>query len=217
MLDIFQANLEKALPNDKGKNQYLWKKSEIAILESARNLLIDQGYKNFSMRAVGANAGVSLGTVQHHFKNNKRLVIETVKYVLLIYYEDKYSKQLNLPEKCEPIDELISILDFMFEYMKDDAGNMKFVIEILAMALRDKEIAAAVDILYSMERTYFERLIKRINPSLTSKQCAHRAIIVTMLFEGLPLSIGHGQPHHFEFDDLEDEVKARVIDIVMQD
>ncbi len=217
MLDTFQANLEKALPKDNGEKLFLWKKSEIVILESARDLLIDQGYGKFSMRAVGTRAGVSLSTIQHHFKNKKKLVVETVKYVLLLYYEEKFSKQLVLPEKSKPIDELLIIMDFMFEYMKDSTTNMKFVIDILAMAMRDKDIAAAVDVLYSMERTYFERLIKRIKPALSNKQCAHRAIIISMLFEGLPLSIGHGQPYHPEFDDLEEEVKARVIDIVMQD
>ena len=61
-----------------------------AILNSARRVLIEQGYADFTMRGIARHAQIQLKTLQHYFSSKRELVIETVNYTLDNYYYEEY-------------------------------------------------------------------------------------------------------------------------------
>ena len=61
-----------------------------AILNSARRVLIEQGYADFTMRGIARHAQIHLKTLQHYFSSKRELVIETVNYTLDNYYYEEY-------------------------------------------------------------------------------------------------------------------------------
>ena len=64
--------------------------------------------------------------------------------------------------------------------MLDDLRNpftLRFFTELWALSVRDKDAAIAMDVIYTLPPVKFEKLIKAINPGLSKRKVAHRAII----------------------------------------
>ncbi len=55
------------------------------IIEAARITLINEGSSNFSMRKVAAEASISLGNLQYHFKTKVELIQGVLKNYIEIY------------------------------------------------------------------------------------------------------------------------------------
>ena len=51
------------------------------IVLAARELLMDEGYAQFSMRNVAARAGVHLANVQYYFKTREDLVVARIRKI----------------------------------------------------------------------------------------------------------------------------------------
>src|ERR1700685_1252647 len=69
-----------------------------AILRAATNELIENGYAQFSLRGVAAAAGMSLSTLQYHFKSFDELFAATMK-CLLDSYLDGAEAAVTQPSK----------------------------------------------------------------------------------------------------------------------
>lgn len=209
-----RAKLEGALPKQAPADKLSRKQREIQILEEARNLLAHKGYARFSMRGVAAANGVSLRTVQHYFPTKKDLLVETVKYTLAHYYDEQIHLLFVELKAKEPADRFLIVMDYMLNDWRNPF-TLRFFTELWALSVRDKDAAIAMDVMYTLHRQNFEELIKALNPGLSKRKIKHRAIMASMLVEGMSCLIGDGKPWHEEFQGIENEVKSRILDVVM--
>ena len=58
------------------------------ILDVARDLLIDEGYHNFSLRKVAEKAGIRVGNLQYYFPAKSDLVKAMLDHVIKDYLQD---------------------------------------------------------------------------------------------------------------------------------
>lgn len=187
---------------------------EVKILKAACHLLAEKGHAKFSMRRVAIDTGVTLRTVQHYFPTKRELLVETVKYTLGQQYEKKYMRQWEKSHAKSSRERLLIMLDFLLRDLRSRFAP-RFFFELWALALRDKDASIAVDVVYSLHRRNIESLIEDMNPNLSPQQVSHRAIIVAMLVEGMGVLLCPGRPQHDEYLGIDDEIKARLVDIVM--
>ena len=189
-------------------------KRKIGILEAARKVLAEEGYAKFTLRRVAAESGMHLKSLQRYFPTKRALLTSALEYTLHTYYEEQYSKIFKQKHITSPRDQLLVVIDYLLKDLRS-TFTTRFFPELWALASHDEDASAALDSGYTLHRAGFARLILAMNPSLSQKSVAHRAVIIAMLLEGLMLVIGDNKPHHEEFEDLDEEVKKRILDIVM--
>lgn len=209
-----RTKLEGALPKHASPENLSRKEREIEILEQARKLLAVKGNAKFSMRGVATATGISLRTVQHYFPTKKDLLVETVKYTLSHYYHDQYHLLFEEHKATEPVEKFLIVLDYVLKDLRNPF-TLRFFTELWALSVRDKDAAIAMDVIYTLHRQNFEKLIRAVNPGLSERKIAHRAIMATMICDGMLLLIGDGKPWHEEFEGIEKEIKSRILDVVM--
>jgi len=202
--------LERERVNDSMKRR----KRKTEILEAARNVLANDGYTNFTMRRIAAEAGMHLKSLQRYFPTKKILLTNVLEYTVRRYYDEQYSRIIDHDHIGDPKGKLLIVVDYLLRDLRNQFTT-RFFAELWALATRDDDATAALDEIYALHMATFKKLIAAMNPTLSEITIAHRAAIVAMTLEGLFLVIGHGKPPHAEYAGLEDEVRARILDIVM--
>jgi len=189
-------------------------KRKIKILESARKVLAEEGYAKFTLRRIAAESELHLKSLQRYFPTKRELLTSAIEYTVHTYYEEQYSRIFEQEHISTPRDQLLVVIDYLLRDSRSSFTS-RFFPELWALASHDEDAAAALDSGYTLHRANFAGLIRAMNPSLGEKAVAHRAVIIAMLLEGLVLVVGEGKPHHEEFEGLDEEVKKRILDIVM--
>ena len=87
------------------------------ILESARVLFTERGYRSVSTREIAEAAGVNLGSIQYHFGSKSRLFIETIHSLMNERYR-KSNRDL-IPDDITADDAAELLLHFIRTYMED--------------------------------------------------------------------------------------------------
>ncbi len=200
---------EQKRPNDSKRL-----KREREILECVRAILADKGYSNFSMRSVAAAAGLHLKTVQYYFPTKRQLLTAALSYTLDEYYFERYSEVSREKVATGPRERFLIVIEELIADIKT-AFTTKFFIEIWALAVRDEDARIALDRLYERHCDHLAGLIQEMNPTLPGETARQRATIVTMMLEGMMLFVGDVKPTCKETPGLDEEVKRRMLDIVM--
>lgn len=64
------------MPKPKGRNKELFQATHHRLLDVARKMFAEQGYASVNTQEIADKAGVSSGTLFHHFKTKKKLFIQ---------------------------------------------------------------------------------------------------------------------------------------------
>lgn len=152
------------------------------ILSSAAKVLVRDGHAKLSMRAVAAEAGIGLSSLQHYFDSRDALLLETIRATIsswLIRYEE-LRRQRDLSGK----DILESILeDIVNEATKPEVCG--FFLEVWTMARHDAEAGELLAQIYRSYRTMLSELILEINPDLPEAEADAIATMISAQGEGL--------------------------------
>lgn len=185
------------------------KQKRTHILDAARDVLTQDGYNKFTLRAVACRAGVHLKTLQYYFDTKGRLLSEALNHLLENYFAS-YIQLYRRLGNLSSADALTVTIEFLLEDMTDEKTG-KLFFELWALAARDPEAEQALDGLYVRHRRHLELLISRVNPRLRPETVSLRATIIAAQIEGLMIFIGAGKPKHPEFEGLRDEALRMII------
>jgi AcrR family transcriptional regulator len=184
------------------------------IIDAALQILAYEGYAAFTMRNVGARAGMTLGAVQHYFRNKNELLLALTDYKLQTDYlatEDARSKS---PRSAEG--ELVAVVELLLrDNKKPFIHGLDF--QLFAMACADRTAARCVDSFYSTVRQWFESLLMNMNPSLSHAQCRSRVIVILSLLEGTMQVLYRDRSNRPIFGEVEEAVKREVLRIAKGD
>ncbi|MEN9925188.1 MAG: hypothetical protein RL268_1314, partial [Pseudomonadota bacterium] len=109
-----QKPAKPALPQLSAHHLQLSKSEErrnakiLKIIKCALQVLAREGYAQFSMRAVAAEAGLGLSTLQHYFESRDKLLFEAVR-VFISGYGDRYNAWAD-DQNLTPDNALIMVL-----------------------------------------------------------------------------------------------------------
>lgn len=199
---------------EKGSTETAWSDMEVQILEAARHLIAEEGYPNFSMRTIASHSGIHLKSLQYYFKTKREMLNSVVNYTIEHYYFDIYGKLFEEGAVSDPRERFSLMIDYLLNDLSDPFTGKLFP-ELWALATRDDDLRAAMDIFYLRHLQSLERAIRDINPLLDKETGKHRAALIGMMIEGLVLILGHGKPRHPQYKNLKRAAKNTILHIAM--
>ena len=169
------------------------------ILEAAEQLLIDNGYFNFSMRKVATKAGISLGNVQYYFPS-KDVLLESLLDKVMQVYLDAFEK---IRCQYEPEEQFTKIIKTVMKDLTTKHTTMFFP-ELWSMANHEKNITKIMDSMYGKYRSMLAEIIRDVNSDLSECQAQRLSIFITATCEGHTMFIGYKKPWTKEAENMLD-------------
>lgn len=180
------------------------------ILGTARDLFIQGGYAEMTMRQVADRVGISLSNVQHYFPTREDLLRAMLEEVMNSYDPAYAEIQAKFDS---PRERLAASMRYLLADSRKAATERLFV-EIWSLATRDPMVREIFDVMYTHHRHNITALVAAANPKLSPGQAARRAALVAMQIEGLMLLISEAKPKHSELKGIEDECVQAMLHLV---
>jgi AcrR family transcriptional regulator len=180
----------------------------LLILQAASEVFARDGYASFTLRRIADEAGVQLKSLQRLFPTKQALLDTVIDHVLHSYYNWTFDPQVSAE------DNLTAFVDYMLCDLRDPF-TARFFPELWALGGRDDRTGEAMDELYAEEIGRLTEMVQRVNAELSPRTARLRATMIAMSIEGLILMIGSNRPNHADHEGLVDEVKMRILDIVL--
>ncbi len=166
------------------------------IIGAARDLLIDSGYHNFSLRRVAQKAGISVGNLQYYFPTKQSLTTALLQDVIENYLEEFY----QMRAEGAPEEQFRKIIRLVFEDLQDRATTVFFP-EVWSLANHESGVTEQVDAMYHRYREVLADVIRDINPKLSDDQARKLAVFISASMEGHTMFVGFEKPMTDELDD----------------
>ena len=163
----------------------------MSIVSAAENVLIEEGYHNFSLRKVAAAAGIKLGNLQYYFPTKDELVKTMLNQVIQVYLDDL--EELSISSGDDPKELFKNVMKHVFL----DLNNKKttvFFPEVWSLSNHETHMTQYLDSMYGQYRKILESIIQRINPKLTDLQVQRISLFICSSHEGHTMFIGYRKP-----------------------
>jgi AcrR family transcriptional regulator len=159
-----------------------------AILNAARDVLVEEGYPRLTMRNVAERAGITVGNLSYYYANKEDLLHDLLEAVIQGYVDDfdRIAEAVGRSPE-ERLDELIRFVIGDLA-TKETTG---FFPALWALASHDDFAAAEMSGMYEVERNSFARVIAQIRPDLSKKDRDLLALFISATIEGQTMFIGH--------------------------
>ena len=181
-----------------------------SILAKARELFIQGGYAEMTMRQVAERSGISLSNVQHYFPTRESLLQALLEDVMKSY--DPAFAGIAAREKTGR-DKFVAIIRYLVADIRNSETEKLFV-ELWSLATRDPMARDIFDRMYAYHRSTVAKLLAAANPALPDRTVHLRAAIIAMQIEGLMLLLSEAKPRHAELEGIEDECVAMILRMV---
>ncbi len=161
---------------------------QLLIVEAAKQIIIERGYSQFSMRKVAVAAQMSLGNLNYYYPNKNALISDLLDFVIQSYVAE--FDKTTLDAELTPEEQFEKIVHFII----DDIGTKETTIffpELWALANHDQMVADKTEQLYLKARQVFMDLIPLINPSLSKKSVGELTLFISSSLEGLTPFVGY--------------------------
>ncbi len=201
----------KARPVSNGKRAEIKEQRVLAIVKAARDVLIRDGYRGLTMRAVAENCEISVGHVTYHFPRKLDLLEELFERVFDEYLVE--FDRIRAKARDDSRVELEETIRFVFS----DLGTREttvFFPEIWALANHEPAAARFVERIYVSERRAFAEIIGRIHPHLSADKIKILALYLSATVEGHTMFVGHRKSLARRRNEAEDLVVASMLDVL---
>ncbi len=158
------------------------------ILHAARDILIEEGYHNLSMRKIAARCGITVGNLSYYYSSKQALLHDLLDAVIQGYIED--FDEIMADASLSHEEQFEAILRFIMEDLTTKETT-HFFPELWALANHDPVAAQGMEYVYAKERATFVELIGRINPDLPPEDREIVALFISASIEGMTVFIGH--------------------------
>ena len=163
------------------------------ILDVARDLLIDAGYHNFSLRKVAEKAGIRVGNLQYYFPAKSDLVQAMLDHVIDDYLEDFD----NIRGTGTPEEQFLAVIEGVITDLNTRKTTVFFP-ELWSLSNHEKGVTRSMDNMYQRYREVLAEIIREINPTLSARQCQRLALFFSSSIEGHTIFIGYRKPWRAE-------------------
>lgn len=161
------------------------------ILKAALTIVVDQGYRAVTMRAIAKACGMKLGNITYYFPTRDELVRALFDAVVSSY--EASFEAISHEEGTSAEDRLESIIKLILEDIttKKTTG---FFPELWALANHDTFVFERVHELYQRARVVLNELIAEINPALPVDERETLALFISASMEGTTIFAGYRKP-----------------------
>lgn len=160
------------------------------ILDAAIDVLIENGYHQFSLRRVAEAAGVRLGNLQHYYPSKDALLQAMLDRMI-----DGYLARFEriLARELDPEASFRALVECVMRDLNKRRTTVFFP-ELWSLANHEPQVTRFMEQMYARYRQVLEQAIARLNPALDATQARRLALFVSASIEGHTMFIGHGKP-----------------------
>lgn len=163
----------------------------VQILETALDILIEDGYQALSLREVARRCKVQIGAISYYYKSRSDLLRDVLNMVLAPYGEN--FKAIRHAPGLTPEEKLEKLITLLLEDIQTKKTTRLFP-HLWMLANHDPFVAKAVDTIYILERLTFASLIAKINPQLVEEERETLAVFISAAIAGSTMFIGFEKP-----------------------
>lgn len=153
------------------------------VLDTARKVLMDKGYAQFSMRNVAAAAGMHLNNVQYYFRTRDALICALMRDI-----EARYGaayEQCLAAASPDRLARFKAVLDFNLEDI-GKAETRRFFIQMWALLdTLNGHSGRMLDRFYQMDLAVLCQQISELDPRCPVEEVRQRATLLAAMLEGL--------------------------------
>ena len=167
----------------------------LQILRAARDVLINEGYHQLTMRKVATRCGITVGNLNYYYPSKADLLRDLLDRVV-----DGYLLEFERI-RGENHESATHQLEAIIRFLMEDLGSPEttvFFPELWALANHDAYSAERMDDIYVSARLVLNDLVAQINPALSKEQVGQVALVISASIEGHTMFIGHGKSWHPE-------------------
>jgi len=184
------------------------RRAEIVAL--GRDLLIQQGYDQFVLRTVAAQAQIKLGNLQYYFPVREDL-LETIG-------EQEFSRGLSIVREAidrqgTPEENLTYLVSRLVGDWQQTGGRVYAVIVMLA--LHQERFQRLHTSQYKLFYRSVGELVQAVDPTMSRDDALHRARIITTLMDGSLFQVAlHGKGTRADRTKFHEELVATILSAV---
>ena len=183
------------------------------IIDVGRTILVEEGYENFILRRVAAEAKIKPGNLQYYFSSKKEL-LSAVLLSEISRYKDIYAQFADRGKGAREVTD--AVVDFLIKEIRlKSTTNIWYV--VWAQSAHDEDLAKVMDQWYLEYMGSLRELFKATVPGLSDRRAGHAASLLTALMDGLTNQIGHGRRRHRLHDEIEDSIKHTLFSLLQVD
>ena len=183
------------------------------IIDVGRTILVEEGYENFILRRVAAEAKIKPGNLQYYFSSKKEL-LSAVLLSEISRYKDIYAQFADRGKGAREVTD--AVVDFLIKEIRlKSTTNIWYV--VWAQSAHDEDLAKVMDQWYLEYMGSLRELFKATVPGLSDRRAGHAASLLTALMDGLTNQIGHGRKRHRLHDEIEDSIKHTLFSLLQVD
>lgn len=159
-----------------------------AILEAARDVLVEEGYPSLTMRNVAKRAGMTVGNLSYYYAKRDDLLHDLLEAVIQGYVED-FDRIVEDVERSPE-----ERLEDMIRFVVGDLSTMEttgFFPALWALAAHDTVAAREMSFVYDIERNAFAKVIAAMRPDLAKKDRVLLGLFISASIEGHTMFIGY--------------------------
>ena len=168
-------------------NSWKFKEKQHKIIAEVRNLLIEDGYANLSLRRLAQRCKMRLGNLQYYYPTRDSLVIAFIGEWIRMEVRERH--QLALAEGNMLLRANQWVEDFFNHLSK--ASNRILLSEVWAMASHDDVARETLSGWYEDMRHFYSGLVRVANPKLSQEEAEQRTMLLISLVEGLAPQLNH--------------------------
>jgi AcrR family transcriptional regulator len=161
------------------------------ILDTALEILIEDGYQALTLREVARRCDVQIGAISYYYKSRSDLLRDVLNKVLTPYVENfkaiRHAPGLSAEVKLE------KLITLLLEDLQTKRTTRLFT-HLWVLANHDPFVAKAVDRIYLLERLTFSSLIAKINPALSEQERETLAVFISSAIAGSTMFLGYEKP-----------------------
>lgn len=183
------------------------------IIDVGRTILVEEGYENFILRRVAAEAKIKPGNLQYYFSSKKEL-LSAVLLSEISRYKNIYAQFADRGKGAREVTD--AVVDFLIKEIRlKSTTNIWYV--VWAQSAHDEDLAKVMDEWYLEYMGSLRELFKATVPGLSDRRAGHAASLLTALMDGLTNQIGHGRKRHRLHDEIEDSIKHTLFSLLQVD
>ena len=174
------------------------------LTESAFILFSEHGLDKVRMDAIAKHAGVTKGSLYHHFSSKKEIILAACDFY---YAAWKQKIRVAIHPHQDPVKRLESAISTSVESCLLNRGNRVFTLEIMALALHDNDLKTSWSDFYASAKRFYIRMVTQcfdadncpstllITERVELMLCSMEGIKQQAYFNPSPSSVGLKEKH----------------------
>ncbi|WP_417451417.1 TetR/AcrR family transcriptional regulator [Kordiimonas sp.] len=160
------------------------------ILNTARDILIDEGYAALSMRRIAKMSGITVGNLSYYYTSKQDLVQDLLEAVIQGYMG--WWDDIMADDSLTPEQQFAKIISFIIDDLTTKETT-HFFPELWALANHEPFAQEAMNTMYGHVRDMLMEMAQRINPALSVSEREILAVFMSSSFEGHTMFLGYGR------------------------